>query len=61
MNDFIVTLNNKKRTIKIVDDKSVLIDSTAIKIDLSKINEHLYLLKVGNKVYEITTTKISCL
>lgn len=59
MNDFIVTLNNKKRSIQVIDDAKVIIDGKAIDVDLSKVNDYLYLLKVGNKVYEITTTKLS--
>lgn len=59
MNDFIVSLNNKKRTIKILNDNSVLIDGNQCDVELSKVNDYLYLLKVENKVYEITTTKLS--
>ena len=59
MNDFIVTLNNRKRSIKIIDDKSVVIDNKPFNVDLSKVNDYLYLLKVRNRVFEITTTKLT--
>ena len=59
MNDFIVTLNNKKRSVKIIDDKSAVIDNNPVNVELSKVNDYLYLLKLGNKVFEITTAKLT--
>jgi len=59
MSDFIVTLNKKKRIIKIINEETVSIDNKIVSVDLSKVNDYLYLIKVGNKVYEITTTKLS--
>lgn len=59
MNNFIVSLNNKKRIITILNDQKVCIDNKNFVVDLAKVNEYLYLLKVNNKVYEITTTKLN--
>lgn len=59
MSDFIVTLNKKKRIIKIINQDTVAIDNKIVNVGLSKVNDYLYLVKVGNKVYEITTTKLS--
>jgi len=57
MNDFVVTIGDRKRKIKIIDDNQVIIDGNKMNIELSPVNEHAYLLKVGNKVYDITTQK----
>lgn len=59
MNEFIITLNNKKRIVKIINEDTVTIDNKIVSTGLSKVNDYLYLLKAGNKVYEITTTKLS--
>lgn len=58
MNNFIVSLNNKKRIITILNNQKVCIGNITFNVDLAKVNEYLYLLKVNNKVYEITTTKL---
>ncbi len=58
MNDFVVTLLDKKRNIKVNDD-IVTVNDKSYDIKLSKINNHCYLLKVGNQVFDITTTKIN--
>lgn len=59
MNEFVVTLNNKKRSIKVINSTSVLLDDNIVDVELSKINDHLYLLKAADKVYEITTAKLT--
>jgi biotin carboxyl carrier protein len=59
MNDFIVTVNDEKRIVKVSDNNHVIIDGKKVKVELSKVNKHLYLLKYGNKVFEVTTTKLS--
>lgn len=59
MNDFTVTLNSKKRSVKINDGNSVIVDGKKYSVDLSKVNDYLFLLKIGDKAFEITTTKLS--
>lgn len=57
MNDFVVTIGEKKRTITVLDDNTIEYNGTTYPINLSKINNHCYLLKIGNKVFDITTNK----
>lgn len=59
MNDFIVTLNGQKREICVIDEGTVRVAGKEVYYEVSKISDYSYLLKVGNKVYEITTTPLS--
>jgi biotin carboxyl carrier protein len=59
MNDFVVRVNSKVKQVKVVDFNIVIIDGKEIQVELSKINNYSYLLRVGNKVYEITTNKLN--
>jgi len=58
MNDFVVTIAGKKRTITILDESTIEYNGEQYPINLSKINNHCYLLKVGNKVFDITSSKL---
>ena len=59
MNDFIVTYNGKKRSVKIHQDTLVNIDGEEKEVEFSKVNDYSYLLKIDNKTYSITTTKLN--
>lgn len=59
MNDFVVSLNGKKKKIKIISDDALLIDGEKNNYELSKVSDYCYLLKIGNRVYDITTTKFN--
>lgn len=58
MNEYIATINGKKRTVKLLDSQKIVFDNKEIEYSLSKISEYSYLLKIGNKVYDITTTAL---
>jgi len=58
MNEFIVTINEKRHSIKLFDNGKVEINGKIISTELSQINSHSYLLKYGNKVFETTSNKI---
>jgi len=59
MNEFVVTTNENKREIKVLRDNLVRIGDKDIEVELSKVNNYLYLLKVAHKTYEITTHKLN--
>jgi biotin carboxyl carrier protein len=58
MNDFIVTVGEEKRIVSVTNNHIVL-DGKKLAVELSKVNKHLYLLRLDNKVFEVTTTKLS--
>ncbi len=57
MNDYVITIDNKKINISIIDSETLKIDNNIIKYELSKVSEYLYLLHINNKVYSITATR----
>lgn len=59
MNEYVVNTNENKREIKVIRDNLVKIKDKEIEVELSKVNNYLFLLKVANKTYEITTHKLS--
>ncbi len=59
MNDFVVTIDGHKKNLKVINEHLIILDEKEFQVELSKVNEHLYLIKVGNKVYEVTSSRIN--
>lgn len=59
MNDLIVSVGNKKRTIGILPDDKIILDGKEFNVNLSKVSDYLYLIKINECVYEVTTVKKS--
>ena len=59
MNDYIVSLENSSKQIKIIDENTVLIDSEKKEYTLVELSNGNYLLKIDNKVYEASQIKSS--
>lgn len=57
MSELIVTLGEKKKQVKILDDGIVKIGDKEFKVTLSKVSNYLYLIKIDDKIYEVTTTR----
>ncbi len=57
MNEFVATINGKKHVVKFSDGK-IEINGKTVSAELSKINNQYYLLRYGNKVFEVTSNKI---
>jgi acetyl/propionyl-CoA carboxylase alpha subunit len=53
MNEFVVSLNNNKHSVKILKDGAVEINGRKVEAELSKINNCAYLLKINEKPYEV--------
>ncbi len=58
MNDLIITINNSKYTVTINNSNEVEINNRKVPAELSQINSNAYLLRFGNKVFEITAHKL---
>lgn len=58
MNDFIITINNRKHSVKINNSSEVEINNRKVTAEFSQINNNAYLLRFGNKVFEITAHKL---
>ncbi|MCX6173760.1 MAG: acetyl-CoA carboxylase biotin carboxyl carrier protein subunit [Ignavibacteriales bacterium] len=59
MNEMIITINNRKHSVKINNGNEVIINNKKIHAEVSQINNNAYLLKLGNKVFEITAHKLN--
>lgn len=53
MNKFVSTVNGKKFGIEVTDSGNVIIDGNQVEYSLSKVSEYSYLLKLGNRVYDV--------
>lgn len=58
MNEFVVNVGKKKFDISISGNNSVLLNKKKKKVELSKLSDYTYLLKIDEKVYHITSEKI---
>lgn len=54
MSSFIVKIKSRKIAIEIIDDSSLLIDGKKINFDIAKISEGIDLLKIDNKIFEVS-------
>lgn len=58
MNDFIVTIKDIKRQIKIIDDSTLLVNGKNTNFELSNLSNGTGILKINNKVYEVSQQKL---
>ncbi|MCU7490911.1 MAG: acetyl-CoA carboxylase biotin carboxyl carrier protein subunit [Ignavibacteria bacterium] len=59
MNEYVATVNGNKRVFKLLDSGKILFNEKEIEYSILKVSEYSYLLKLGNKVFDITTTALS--
>lgn len=59
MSEIIVSISEEKKRIEILDGNRVRIDDVIHDVALSKLSNYLYLLKLDEKVYEITTDQLN--
>lgn len=59
MSEFVITINGKKKKIKIIDDISLLLDDNKLFFELHHTGGDNFLLKVENKFYDLTAHKIN--
>ncbi len=59
MNEFIVTVNNKKKAVKILTENELKIGTKKYSYEISHINNNTYLLKCDNKYFEIIADRIN--
>ncbi len=59
MNEYVVTIDNKKLNISIIDSSTIKIENKILKYELSKVSDYLFLLNIDNKSYSITVNRIN--
>jgi biotin carboxyl carrier protein len=58
MNEFIVTVNSKKKNVKLSDNSFVIVDNKEYNQELYPLSGNTWLLKLDNKIYEISASQI---
>ena len=58
MNEFVVTVNSRKKNIKISGNTTIFIDDKEYNQELYLLSGDTYLLKLDNKIYEISAEQI---
>ena len=59
MNEYIANIEDKKYLISSENFKDISIDGNKINVQIDKISDYSYKVKLNNKIYLITTTKIN--
>jgi biotin carboxyl carrier protein len=58
MNDYVATVNNNKRFIKIINSERLLVNDLPVNYSLTKIGPYSFILKIENNIFEVTVTEI---
>jgi len=58
MNEFVVTVNSKKKFVSFSENTIILVDDKKYNQELYHLSGNTYLLKLNNKVYEISADQI---
>jgi len=59
MNDFIVSVNGSKLNLKILNDNELTADDETFNYELLPVCNHSFILKLNNKVFELTSEKLN--
>ena len=59
MNDFIVSVNSSKFDMRIIDENELSFEEEKINYELIPVSGYSYLLKLNNKIFELTSEKIN--
>ena len=57
MNEYVITVNHKKKQVKVLSQNQIEINGEIINVSLQKISNNLISFIYGNKVYEIALNK----
>jgi len=59
MNDFVVSVNSSKLNIKILNDNELTAGDEKFNYELLPVCNHSFILKLNNKVFELTSEKLN--
>jgi len=59
MNDFVVSINNTKHNVTILNETELLFDDKKYIYELIPVSDNSYLLKLDSKIFELTSEKIN--
>ncbi len=58
MNEFVVTLNEKKKQVALSGNSKIIVDNKEYECDLIFLNGHTFLLKINDNFFEATANKL---
>ena len=58
MNDFVISVNSSKFDVKIINENELNFETEKIDYELIQIGSNAYLLKLNNKVFQLTAERI---
>ncbi len=58
MNEFVVTINDKKKLVNFISKNKIEIDGKELQCDLLHLSGNTYILKLENKFYRVSADKI---
>lgn len=58
MNEFIITVNNKKKTVLVNEDGTVVLNGKKYNASITKISKHSFVLRFENNIYEVAVSKL---
>jgi biotin carboxyl carrier protein len=58
MNEFVVVVNDSKYKVKISSDEKIVVNDLEYFVELSSLIHHSYLLKINDRVFELTSEQI---
>lgn len=59
MSDYIVSIDEKKHSLKILNHDKVELNGNNHEVELSQLSKYTYLLKVDNNIYHVTSEKLN--
>ncbi len=59
MNEFVVTVNEKKKPVNILNDTELKIEDKKYSYEISHVHNNTYLLKCGNNYFEIVADQVN--
>jgi len=59
LSEFVITVDGKKKNIKIIDDAALILDGRKLNYEMHRISSENYLLKVEKKFFDLTAQKIN--
>ena len=59
MNEYVVTIDDKKISVSIIDSSTIKIDNKILKYEISKVSDYLLLLNIDNKSYSVTVNRLN--
>ncbi len=59
MNDFMVSVNNSKLNVKVLNENELTADEKKYDYELLPVCNHSFILKLNNKVFELTAEKLN--